>query len=976
MANSSSSAAEHDDDAVSIESTEYIDEYSGEEDENDDHDEEEEQDGHDVQDETDDDPYIADTGKRKVYILPKLVREELERRNANKITARGPPNLLAIHELRRFFETKESNSLVTSGFISLMRDLGAVPHSKDHLVKNPDHNICRIRPANVDSEEWWDEQAERHQAEVRLLRYGEFIEMQQTRGLGYEKEWLFAHWDNYQDGEGKSGSGQEKKEDGNQSKIDDHEITAKQWEAIEKEFVHGFHQYVNHDNSRRQDATEDSPSAVVGNSLESIVRLCQETSERYKEQSGPLGPSAVPEQPIQSAPTKKISGKQNRKRQRQQRAKITTRKKKDHPENIKKYIHALCSLLDKELVVRPSSASAARIASAIVDMLRVGLTFDRDIARCFVVEGSPGDTVLLLRSRSLEFALEAGSDATRPGWAADEWWRCHYALTIFLAEAVFALSWSSKVNRPETVKTAAPCLAADEKHAIRFFETDLVSTLLASVKSQVFAERCAALDALSRIVEGLPWEFSTTFVKRKDTWDLLEECCRCDLVAEETMATKSLERRQERYVSNSAASAIHLLNRLFERGMRKDDSSRNVNDDPGPLAKKMFQRGIVTLLMDLAKSKSGKVAFEATRGLAQMSRAKECRAILSPKQSSVGWLQDALASSEGNKVSQTMLLIVNLLRDDIWYEPILSMDPPIEETAVKWGSFCMEHVRVRADEIRSTRMHISDDLMAKTFAKMSLGETVDGEEAKENFEAKTNALDDKLRNFVSSYQLETNEQRDDMANATLTRCLFVLNAMSNGTKHIADRILEANGLSLAAACLDVPIDDTNSTAASIITNYIGTASHCPPSVFPDPEHIVSAAISRLGKLVSKQDLSKKSLTFVRLLNTLRKATDWAPYVQACGEQDEEQKYVIDVFLPRIEDSIPSSASTNEEQGWVSHGGRKVDDKRKTRRSSRNKAGVEVGGKLYRCDACGKIENKEGLFKSCSLCFVAKYCGRK
>ena len=46
---------------------------------------------------------------------------------------------------------------------------------------------------------------------------------------------------------------------------------------------------------------------------------------------------------------------------------------------------------------------------------------------------------------------------------------------------------------------------------------------------------------------------------------------------------------------------------------------------PGPLARKMIQRGIVPLLMTLSRSPIDRVAKKAIAGLGQISRVKDCR---------------------------------------------------------------------------------------------------------------------------------------------------------------------------------------------------------------------------------------------------------------------------------------------------------------------------------------------------------------
>jgi MYND finger len=232
-------------------------------------------------------------------------------------------------------------------------------------------------------------------------------------------------------------------------------------------------------------------------------------------------------------------------------------------------------------------------------------------------------------------------------------------------------------------------------------------------------------------------------------------------------------------------------------------------------------------------------------------------------------------------------------------------------------------------------------------------------------------------------KLETDEGRMHVTNLALSRSVILLSILIRD-KLAAERAQKANCLALGAACLDVPVDDTNSAAANIVGNFLAISGSIPPSAFPDPDHVVRAAISRLSRLVSRQDITPRSFIFVRLLNGLRKSADWAPYFQSCADKDMEHKYVIEVFLPKIGDNIPSSTPlTASSPTATPRRGPDVDNPKSgqfgnaQKNNDRRIAFKQVARpmKLNKCDHCGKTESQPGEYKKCSQCNVTYYCGR-
>eukprot|EP00797_Seminavis_robusta_P018502 Sro277_g106160.2 (556) ;mRNA; r:7879-9546 len=524
---------------------------------------------------------------------------------------------------------------------------------------------------------------------------------------------------------------------------------------------------------------------------------------------------------------------------------------------------------------------------------------------------------------------------------------------------------------------------------------------------------------MGRIVCGISVELAMGLVKPKKTWDMLEQACKgsASLNIIEANTTKNdpdkegspdngstmttvakydtttattcnrVTQREAIMAPRSSAQGTALMIRLCGTGMIKEDSDGppGMTIIPGPLARKMIQRGIVPFLMELSRSDNALISVEAVGGLAQVSCVKDCRTSLIQQPDVVAWLESIFVSPEGNKVSQGILLARHLLWDDEWFQPILSIQPPIEQTIVKWAAYCMKCIQERADEVREVSKKLADEFMARSLSKIKLSENDDQSVNDDpTFESDIQEMEARMKSQLPWNKLETDEGRTHVTNLALSRSVIFLSTLIRD-KVTSERVLKANCLALGAACLDVPVDDTNSAAANIVGNYLATAGSVSPNVFPDPDHVVRAAISRLSRLVNRQDITPRSFIFVRLLNGLRKNTDWAPFFQSCADQDMEHKYVIEVFLPKIGDNIPSSTpppktprrgsdGDNNHKGGAGGGG--SGNKSNGRApNSRARARVNRPTKLNKCSACGKIESQPGEFKKCSQCNVTYYCGR-
>merc|ERR1712038_1288368 len=130
----------------------------------------------------------------------------------------------------------------------------------------------------------------------------------------------------------------------------------------------------------------------------------------------------------------------------------------------------------------------------------------------------------------------------------------------------------------------------------------------------------------------------------------------------------------------------------------------------------------------------------AMQGLGQISRLREARQILFKRKDTLGVVRAMLSSNNGDIASSTMLLIVHLLWDKEWRDPIMSIQPPIEDACLKWATFGMKCFCEKADENRvawERVSKISKQNMIKCFhirMKVKKGTALSEEEEKELLE--------------------------------------------------------------------------------------------------------------------------------------------------------------------------------------------------------------------------------------------------
>lgn len=152
-----------------------------------------------------------------------------------------------------------------------------------------------------------------HEGEVRLLRYGEFIERQEAKGNVLEPGCDFMDYSD--EGEGDVQAGCDTDESDSDSDLSEDQLV-----ALSNGFSTGFWSYANHDkvytgaaHGVQQHSTDPKGNGtkIVEMNLgeDTIIQQCKELEKRYEEQGRPLGPPLNRQQPQRP---RKTSGKKKK----------------------------------------------------------------------------------------------------------------------------------------------------------------------------------------------------------------------------------------------------------------------------------------------------------------------------------------------------------------------------------------------------------------------------------------------------------------------------------------------------------------------------------------------------------------------------------------------------------------------------------------------------------------------------------------
>jgi hypothetical protein len=912
--------------------------------------------------------------------LPAVVTLELERRKENKASEEDPPNEAAIRALRKHFTPDDGkpfnigcghrHGTITrnpakdhGSFVSLLRKLGATPRSDDPLVKNRDTNLVSGERGpdsklRAGTREWWWSRFEQHEAEVRLLRYGELVESQEQAGIRLPSEchfmeWGCQAWNGFPENESDAGDDSEDgrdddagAEDEGGGDADDEGITDEHLASLTNAFSNGFFLYANHDRILRGVAHGVTPvpperyEALSGVKVsegsrfyefdvcvETLSNQCVEIENEYLSQGRPLGPP--PE----------------------------ARMSKSHADMVQQHLQKL--LLTLEQILRPSM-DTARMISNIACMLSAATKNDPEVARC-LANGNSAGAVLRLRQAALKLAIAADADVSRSVLAGDSWWLAFGRLTEVLGDVVVSLG-----DRESFSEGRGPGVPSkDGLLSTQLFKGFLLPALLKSLKSTLSAERAPSFATLDAVSLNVPLDSLVGIVESKKTWGWIATACR-GYTDEQANVSSKARKRETRAAPIAAEEACLFLTKLCGRGMALDDSySARSSVVPELIACKLTERGVVPLFMELARSSVHRISQAAMEGLSQVSRVKDCRTLLL-QHNGIGLIRDTLVCPNGNVVSAAMLLIVHLFMDSEWSELLMSIDPPIERLATQWAVFSMACIRNRAAGIRhdlEARLDMHEEGLLQIPASTMLDQN-----ALTQALAKMQEELDQIDSEEKWWELE--KQFDASDNKMLRRSLILLNAMFN-SEGGPNRLLKVNVLALVAACLDAPLRDVFMASITIAKNFIlmtpsgRNGQAWLHSQLRDPSHFVHALASRAVVVVRPEIMagrkpSSQGVVVMSLLALLQKDHVWKPYFEAMIERDSE----VGQFLGTIPNWMGQPVA-------LAFGTHAKDDQDQS-------TGCFAPTGLKKCHECGKMEGRRGesAFKRCSRCLVAIYCGKE
>jgi hypothetical protein len=286
-------------------------------------------------------------------------------------------------------------------------------------------------------------------------------------------------------------------------------------QAVGEVFTMGFYAYVNHDKvySGLAVGLHGMPQTLAGTgirtmvmdcSLSSFVEQCKELEERYRQLRRPLGPSFSETQQSVSA----SSGKKHNRKKKGRRNNKSSGTRICSSE-IRSKVDLLLKTMEKCL--SPSWATGYLLVH-MAKMLEVAVNADMDIARVLL---DKGEALLRLRKRALDFAVQADSDLTRPGQAADCWWQTFKAVTALAGNVVRVLIHGEGIWGVLT-NCSGPddeFLTADGEKAVQFYDKKLEPQLISSLESEIATEKLVAVTQLGWVLVALPRAYCVRLVK-------------------------------------------------------------------------------------------------------------------------------------------------------------------------------------------------------------------------------------------------------------------------------------------------------------------------------------------------------------------------------------------------------------------------------------------------------------------------------
>ena len=533
------------------------------------------------------------------------------------------------------------------------------------------------------------------------------------------------------------------------------------------------------------------------------------------------------------------------------------------------------------------------VMAACMYMLSNAAAVDDEVARALAnCDGggkiSVAKALLKLREKAISFAADADADTKRHPSVAFQWWEAVEGVDTMFSSVMDALM------KLETLYDDGDPDDPDTELAAAFFDL-AAPRLVASAASPLARERETALQSLGKCAVAVARPKALALlVKSKTTWERLVAATAGDYDGDEDVsgarpapASEEGLARQSRASRTAAASAVGVMGRLCGRGMTVDHSPmRGTPVIPGPLAVQMIKRGVIPVLMANAKSPLKTVSREAMQGLGQISRVKDCRAIML-QEKGVETCRDTLWSDDPHVASSAMLLITHLLWDEEWRAPLADMKPPMQEAAVKWGAYAALSLVKLADEKRKQALKRRDKLTSDMLSAVRLRSSMNPAELRVyelEQEQKKREFSAKMANIAHHYELETAEN-GTWRSTMLNRCVLMMGTMLHDPD-APRRLLDAGGLGLVEACIDVPIEDTYSAAANFIGNLSAVdGDYVKAENFKDPKHVIESILRNMNNEIHvasatgnmRAGPNKSGMILMRAVGILREKDSWSKY---------------------------------------------------------------------------------------------------
>ena len=381
--------------------------------------------------------------------------------------------------------------------------------------------LTHVDDDQLSNDKKWEKLLQEHRAEVRYLRYQEFIDRQ-----GDEcSEWYWSdesYLNGFEIGPVPTLElllEEEAKDILSLDKIKkDADLTQHQCVEMGKAFSMGFGSYIDSDRFALGMAHGVKPMGSVKDtkffnyevSLPAMAQQCSDILTRYKQQRRALG-----ENTTVAAQDERTTGRKKKGKNKNQ-----TSKKKSHEEYIQQYLTKLIDSLEDSMT--PSMAFA-QLTAAICNMLNEGTTHDPAIRRCIVSynNGHILKSLLRMRRAAVQNAKDADVDPSRSLEAAYRWWSAYEIITDLIGAALGRLGNEDR-SSPEQ----------DVEDAIQAFHDKVLPELMKSFEQREgirvwFSETQPVWKTLYQILCQFPKKVATKFVKKH--WELLEASCLCDI---------------------------------------------------------------------------------------------------------------------------------------------------------------------------------------------------------------------------------------------------------------------------------------------------------------------------------------------------------------------------------------------------------------------------------------------------------------